>query len=452
MFFDSVDIDRVFRNHLEGYESLPPNDAWDNIELTLTSKKKNLWKKYYTIAAFLVLFLVVGGLIAFFNFSFYLNKDSDIHLLTDGYSRFPNFMQLENPFFIDTVTDFQAYSVDPKHNLSQTSNERSELEEISDTLYRNDMNSNDSSLPFEKLKPKFAEISHQKTDPIELSQFNTEQQSQSSEQRLFAYNHPVEEVRTLDNTDEAKFAIGTQISPTISYRNTMGNPANVSANDEQSLITYAGGLNLGYKISKRLKISSGVMYAQQGQTLNNVKISTPSFLSANNHTAIAVVNGSIGINKVKLDKIDDEVKNSISRSELHTTQTSSKKKTSNDFVLNQPMLQRMEFVKIPLLLEYTVVDREVGVGMISGINTNLLVGQGIYMQNTLETNKVGSIKGLNRVNYSGTIGLSVSYDVNQNMQLSMQPMMDYFLNSFSSNTGKTFPYSFGLYTGLTVSF
>ncbi len=274
----------------------------------------------------------------------------------------------------------------------------------------------------------------------EINDYNTLAYNISSKKRTW----------NLASENISKLELGTQVSPTISYRNITGSPGNISVNDEQSLITYSGGLNLGYKINKKLKISSGVLYAQYGQTLNNVRLDAPAYLRSNKESVTAGFNGSIGASKLQINKINNEADNAITISDIYSPEGNSKKRINNELVLDKPILQRMEFVKIPLLFEYKLIDRGVGIGMISGINTNFLVGKGLYLQNTLENNKVGNIEGISQVTYSGTLGLSLSYNVTEIMQLSMQPMFDYFLSSFSAGAGKTFPYSFGVYTGLSI--
>lgn len=442
MFFDSIDIDEAFRKQFSGFETPPPEEVWDNIESNMTTPGKRSWGKYYQIAAFIAIFLVIGGTVMMFNVNFYLNRDSGINTLITEYNQIPELMQPENNFMMDASQEYLAENdkISDKTD-SNKSNSSALVEDI-------DGQETIRETPPEKLNPKFAAVKENENREMlyatlknnEINDYNTLAYNNSSKKRTW----------NLASENISKLELGAQVSPTISYRNITGSPGNISINDEQSLITYSGGLNLGYKINEKLKISSGVLYAQYGQTLNNVHLDAPAYLSSNNKSVTAVFNGSIGESKLQINKINNEADNTITISDIYSPEGNSKKRINNELVLDKPILQRMEFVKIPLLLEYKLIDRDVGIGMISGINTNFLVGKGLYLQNTLENNKVGNIEGLSHVTYSGTLGLSLSYNVTGTMQLSMQPMFDYFLSSFSAGAGKTFPYSFGVYTGLSI--
>lgn len=443
MFFDSIDIDEAFRKQLRGFETPPPEEVWDNIESNMGTTKKRPWDKYYQIAAFIAIFLVVGGIVIMFNLNFYINRNSEINSLITEHNLVPDFMQHGNNFMINASLDYFAENEEIADiSTSDKTNSSEGLEEIDEQKITRET-------PPEKLNPKFSEITENKnkktliskTKSNELGEYNT----------LAYYNSPETGILDLASGKNSKLELGAQVSPTLSYRNITGSPGNISANDEQSLITYSGGLNLGYKINERLKISSGIHYAQYGQTLNNVRLDAPAYLKSNNENTMAVFNGSIGKSELQINKINNEVDNTITLSDIHSPEGNSKKRISNELVLDKSILQRMEFVKIPLLLEYKMLDRDVGIGMIGGINTNFLVGKGLYLQNTLENNKVGNIKGISRVTYSGSLGLSLSYDITGSMQLSMQPIFDYFLSSFSAGAGNTFPYSFGVYTGLSIN-
>ncbi|MFP4447366.1 MAG: hypothetical protein ACLFPH_01400 [Bacteroidales bacterium] len=442
MFFDSIDIDEVFRKQFSGFETPPPEEVWDNIESNMTTPGKRSWVKFYQIAALIAIFLVIGGTVMMFNLNFYLNRDSGINTLITEYNQIPELMQPANNFMMDASQEYLAENDKiPDKTAPNKSNSSVLVEDIDgqDTI---------REAPPEKLNPKFAAIKENKNREMyyatlennEINDYNTLAYNISSKKRTW----------NLASENISKLELGTQVSPTISYRNITGSPGNISVNDEQSLITYSGGLNLGYKINKKLKISSGVLYAQYGQTLNNVRLDAPAYLRSNKESVTAGFNGSIGASKLQINKINNEADNAITISDIYSPEGNSKKRINNELVLDKPILQRMEFVKIPLLFEYKLIDRGVGIGMISGINTNFLVGKGLYLQNTLENNKVGNIEGISQVTYSGTLGLSLSYNVTEIMQLSMQPMFDYFLSSFSAGAGKTFPYSFGVYTGLSI--
>jgi hypothetical protein len=456
MFLDNVNIDDAFNEQLGNYEQSPPDEIWDSIEDTLKSNKKRSLVKYLQIAAFLALFLAVGALVVLQNYSFHQENLSNI------------VMKEKKP---ETV-DKQKLNASEEESLtsndltiagsSENNNEKKDKNRIIGNRKKEEdfsARKEEPDIHLTKLEPLFTGIDNKvpakkqkdirsNYQPDNKSPFNVEDENYSL---------------LMAEKQVSPLELGGSFSPTVTYRTTTAKRNTASSINESSLITYSGGVNLAYKISDRLKLKSGVHYSQFGQSMDNINIDASALSNAKDN-AVVFINGSIGTSELMVSEIHMEGK------ELYTTGGMNNNEPVapgapggpaapkpdeiryGKFNLNNKLMQKMEFVKIPMLLEYKLIDKSFSLSMVSGLNTNILVSQGLYMENSPSADKVGYIRNLDQVAYSGTFGLGMDYQIDNNIQLTMQPLFDYFLNSFSSTTEKTFPYSFGLYTGLSVSF
>ena len=445
MFFENINIDDAFREQLGDYEQNPPSEAWDEIESSLNTGQKSTWKKYLSIAALILLFLAVGSLIIYQNFSFFHKEDiSNIIVVNKSLQ---SSLDQEN-----TGPNNQIATLDKDNSLSLRK------EDIADNIVNQEMPEDQSG----NIAVSTANIKAENSNPIlkKLDPFSTGLKPSKPSVSLIATNTRDQRESTFSESDdwntfamqqtkERHLVLAGNISPTISYRKTTGRPT--TNLNERSLISYSGGVTLGYKLNERLKLKSGVFYSQMGQTLSDVHITPDSYLTAGDN-ALIEISGSIGTSEIQMNEVRPVTEN-VNDPDLPLPPSYAVDiEEQRGIILEESLLQKMEFIKIPFLLEYKFVDKNIGLSMITGLNANMLVGKGIFMQNSVNNKKVGDIHNINRISYSGTVGLGIDYQVNDFMQISMQPLMDYFLNSFNSTSGKTFPYSFGLYTGLSVSF
>ncbi|MFP4047209.1 MAG: hypothetical protein ACLFT4_05555, partial [Bacteroidales bacterium] len=218
MFFDSIDIDEVFRKQFSGFETPPPEEVWDNIESNMTTPGKRSWVKFYQIAALIAIFLVIGGTVMMFNLNFYLNRDSGINTLITEYNQIPELMQPANNFMMDASQEYLAENDKiPDKTAPNKSNSSALVEDIDgqDTI---------REAPPEKLNPKFAAITENKNREMyyatlennEINDYNTLAYNISSKKRTW----------NLASENISKLELGTQVSPTISYRNITGSPGN----------------------------------------------------------------------------------------------------------------------------------------------------------------------------------------------------------------------------------
>jgi hypothetical protein len=446
MYFDNNGhIDDYFRQHLKDYSEAPDDSVWKNIEGRLSHEAKTRRLFIYKTAA---IALAIIGLTVFLaiEVSWFYSAEKDL-----------TSMNLERELTINS-DGLNTYQKDLNQNIAYSSDE--EISNVSDIstpqvfLYSgNIMNSeekieNNSATNRENLikltalrEPVVIE------DQEETGVFV----SRSLRNSTFPGNR-----NTLDQTQKAaffqdkneknKFSLNGSFSPILSYRHSKAK----SRGDmpvESSLLSYSGGMELSYNLAEKLTIRTGMHYTKFGQSLNNIEITTSSYAMDNGKTVVKVAS-SMGQGQVEFEKLLN----------VQQVDNSSKNITFDnsgppEFTVESAVYQTFEMVKMPFVLEYTLLDEKFNFSMKGGINANLLVNEGIYMEQAQGTKQIGSTKNLNTLSYSGSVGVGLKYDISQKAQLFMEPSFDYYITSLTSDDSyKTFPYFFGFFSGVSISF
>ena len=66
--------------------------------------------------------------------------------------------------------------------------------------------------------------------------------------------------------------------------------------------------------------------------------------------------------------------------------------------------------------------------------------------------EMGEANNANDVNFSTNLGVGFNYEISQKLQLNVEPIFKYQLNTFSETAGNFRPYSVGVYSGLSFKF
>ena len=260
-----------------------------------------------------------------------------------------------------------------------------------------------------------------------------------------------------------KWSVGTNATPLYSYRN-IGNTdaaqpmaqSNSYYNQvESGTMAYAGGVHVNYAPAKRLSFQSGVYYSKSGisvdhnyyetnlasaQDVENLRL---NYSQVRNTTGIIT---STAENAPEFDVVSNESwdrmphKTQILVSELNAT------------VYEGEIIQNFEYLEIPMLVRYRLIDRRIGFNVLGGVSTNLLVGSDAYYSDDNSMEKIGKTTNLKPVNYSSIFGLGLDYSLTENLSINLEPTFRYYINSVNASGLKSYPYSMGIFTGLSYYF
>lgn len=464
-------IDQLFKDELENFSPELPPLAWDNISQGLNArKKKNIRAIIYKVAAGVAIFIAAGSLIAYV----FSSKNPAINETTVSETSALSTLQNIEVTSSDISTE-QNYSTSNIINTETPDSEGSSVlqnpagyqddaaneniapvilafEETAKTENTFDIRSIqkidalvETSLPEENIKIKPAPV---KDDYIDFAQY--------------------EQVDLDEKVSNSSWMVGGQAGPQYSYREInsqkLSDELLARFNDsENGVMAYAGGVNVEFSPVKRLSIQSGIHYSKMGQQKYaemNV-INTPVGVTQQNNPefqetealSYKVVNstGNIVFNNIStpdnnaLDNTADFIPGAPPGGPLATS-------FNNTATENVSLSQYFEYIEVPLIARYSIIDRKFGVHLLGGVSTNFLVGSSVYQNNDLNTS-VAQTNSVAPVNYSSTVGFGLGYTMNDNLKITLEPQLKYFLNAQSSINNITVnPYSLGVMTGIKYLF
>ena len=116
------------------------------------------------------------------------------------------------------------------------------------------------------------------------------------------------------------------------------------------------------------------------------------------------------------------------------------------------MEQQFGYLEIPVELNYVLFDKRFGINLIGGVSSLFLVDNAISLTSGELTTEVGEANNINSVNFSTNVGFGVNYKLTPKVQLNIEPVFKYQLNTFSKTDGTFNPFSIGVYSGLSFRF
>ncbi len=254
------------------------------------------------------------------------------------------------------------------------------------------------------------------------------------------------------------WSLGGQASPLYAFRSTnvssdrvVTNLAGASSSlNETGIVSYGGGLNVQYKATSRLSVSTGVYYSRMGQRIHGSEL-IPSgtvvvsyAMAAGTGPTSMTQNGSSGFIDRSKSAVADPITTISPNKSLNETSASTR-------IVD--LRQNMDFLEIPLMVRYKIIDRKIGLHLLGGLSTNILAGNSVMIDNGSGFSSYGRTSGLSTLNYTSIMGLGLDYGLSASLKASIEPAFRYYLNSINtSNPADTHPYSFGIYTGIAYSF
>ncbi|MDX2432734.1 MAG: outer membrane beta-barrel protein [Bacteroides sp.] len=255
-----------------------------------------------------------------------------------------------------------------------------------------------------------------------------------------------------------KWVLGAMISPLYSFRDAQPDALAGTSDQESGTLSYAAGVSVAYKATRRLAIESGIVYNKMGisigapgiQVFSNSK--DADFVPAGPESAgsrvMAVTNtvgnivsnsGEIYVNNYLLNASSDY--NSVDAP------------FSEALIANQGIQQHLDYLELPFNLRYSVLDRDFKIQVLGGLSTNFLVANYVTMEQGGVSKEIGYLSNIRNVNYSGNAGLGFVYHFLDQLSISLEPRFRYYLNSVNDATlPSTRPYTFGIYTGINYFF
>ena len=126
---------------------------------------------------------------------------------------------------------------------------------------------------------------------------------------------------------------------------------------------------------------------------------------------------------------------------------------SNASSASKRLVERIDYLEIPVMLRYKVVDRKLNFYLLGGMSTNVLIDNNVFADTGSDLIKEGTLLMARPINYSSTFGVGFSYRVSGNLLIDIEPSFKYFLQSYTTGSQiDSNPYAFGMYTGIVYRF
>lgn len=111
------------------------------------------------------------------------------------------------------------------------------------------------------------------------------------------------------------------------------------------------------------------------------------------------------------------------------------------------MSQHLGYLEVPLELDYALIDRKFGLNLVGGFSSLFLLDNSVTLNSGDLTTEVGEANNINNVNFSTNVGFGVNYKFTPTIQLNVEPVFKYQLNTFSEVSGDFRPFTIGVYSG-----
>ncbi|MFC4722936.1 hypothetical protein ACFO5O_11425 [Geojedonia litorea] len=493
---DKKHIDRLFQEKLKDFDVHPSDKVWANIEKELHKDKRKrrvipLWWKVAGVAALLVLFFSIGGLV--FNTSNENSLPTNPLVDTENQITEPESSSEQpiNPSIKDNNNSIAADNLDnngqesnastknstlnanQKNNLtiasksSENNNSSIENKSLGDDTKTNtaivdntnsNADKNTSNLPetnqgvIEKTNAKELIKNSTKNTETSIADNSTKNDKNelvedlktgetSIEDALIALND-LNEKEKVNNEKINRWNISPNVAPV--YFNSIGQGSPIDEqlvdNSKSGEINMSYGINGSYAITEKLKVRAGVNQVKLGYNTNDVVV----YNGVNSLTGNFQPRNSTHIN------FRDKSQNTtiLGSPSLNSAAVPEIIASSKNASLNQ----ELGFIEIPIELEYAIIDKRIGFNVIGGFSTLFLNKNDVYSTSDGNKTLLGEANNLNNTSYSANFGLGLNYNISDKVKLNLEPTFKYQINTFRDASGNFQPYFIGVYTGLSYKF
>lgn len=435
-----ANIDVLFRNGLKDYEVLPPAEVWDNIRPAV--RKSHIPLAILRAAAMITVVISLSFLA--YRWSLQISSGlADNGIIINPESEAPVLNIVASPVIRNITVNtgrvllsdasepvtttvgpasYQIPDAEPGYAITQS---YSKDLPVSDILIKAEskpvLNDNATGNPLTLV-----------VDPL---QFDAE-------------------IAAKDMT--ARWSVAALVSPTYYSTFLTGNRvlADQLVSEEQSRLSYSGGVALSYKINRRFSIQSGLYYSSFGQEVKGINsyegFSEYDVTKDDHNFELLTSSGLVYTSNADVFLYDAGIAGRIITK--YTNDVFDPGKANLEY-LDNSLSQNFGYLELPFFLKYKIVDKGVDFNIIGGLSSNLLVRNSVYA--TLASGKysVGKTEGMNPVTFSSSLGMGMEYSFSKNITFNLEPTLRYYLNPFNEVSGmKIHPYSFGVFSGLSYKF
>ncbi|MGA1227704.1 MAG: hypothetical protein ACO3VF_10860, partial [Tamlana sp.] len=510
---DKKHIDRLFQEGFKDFEATPNDAVWKRIEAELDQKKKKrrvipIWWRYAGVAALLLLFLTLG--FNYFNNSNNLPENQIVDTentsaVKTNSEKENNVEDLENTMVTNTVVSENNYE-DPKERTNSKENESAlstnKFTPSNNTLIpgnsssKNENESNinkalktnqtlinnpivatvsednivnespqnkttdktaialnessenraidESKEAFDALKAKQLLKGEASKNKTIIANTNNENSANSASKNS---ELTIEEVleKNKDIIEEEKFQNRWSVAPNAApvYFNTLNGGSSIGAqfndNSKTGNVNMSYGLSASYAINNKLSIRSGINKVNLGYNTNDVIV----FQSA------GVSSSRSALQNVNTSNSNTQADGFVSTTTFESLNAANIPESFS--TTNTSINQALGYIEIPLEIQYMLSDKKLGINVIGGLSSFFLNNNEIFSEaENGNRTFLGEANNVNKVSYSANLGLGLNYKMSKKINLNLEPIFKYQINTFKNTSGNFTPFFIGVYTGFAI--
>ncbi|WP_242203395.1 PorT family protein [Aestuariivivens insulae] len=327
---------------------------------------------------------------------------------------------------------------------SQDNNTTIANNKASENEPQNIANNNKSVL--DKDKAKNAILNTQNADSLAVAQTNTTDTKEQSIEDLI--DKDIKEL--IEEEKFNRWSVAPNAAPV--YFNSLGEGSSIdpqfNTNAKSGELNMSYGIKASYAINKKLRIRSGINKVRLGYNTNDVVVFQS--ISSNENTISAALPNIDSSTKGNLNTI------SSSNNTLFASADNFNSKNGSSGLLasaeSASINQEFGYIEIPLEIQYTLLDKKFGVNLIGGFSSFFLNENKVFSETSSSRTLVGEANNINNVSYSANLGLGLNYKISKKLDLNVEPLFKYQINTFSNTSGNFKPYFIGVYTGFAIKF
>ncbi len=507
---DKKHIDRLFQERFKDFEATPNDVVWDNIEAELNKKKKKrrvipIWWRYAGVAALLLILLTVGSL--FFNESKDIptnqvvdtenttrssqntegeKKDNSLNNLTekdqvvtntesekDTLEKILKNINTENPSdkikalnkttVAETTNSINENKGSEKGNNSNSillNNKQKTLNSIVKSETSNIATNTSEEKNIETIEEVESIIDTKKVEAVLNN--NSKNTSTLAENEMTKTNALVDDTNknnglsiedVLDKTkeiiEEEEYLNRWSVTPNAApvYFNSLGEGSSIdpqfNSNSKSGELNMSYGITASYAINNKLSIRSGIHKVNLGYNTNDV-IVFQSISASSKSSSLQNVNTTNNVNNLEAASFTEGV-SLISGANLKNADSFTKSSITS-------INQSLGYIEIPIEIQYAISTKKFGVNLIGGFSSLFLNSNKVFSDFGDSRTLLGEANNINKVSYSANFGLGFNYKMSKTINLNLEPIFKYQINTFNNTSGDFKPYFIGVYTGFAIKF
>lgn len=203
---------------------------------------------------------------------------------------------------------------------------------------------------------------------------------------------------------------------------------------EKSEVSFSTGILIGYNISKKLSLQSGIIYSSSHISIDPTKI-----------YAVKVNTGDIKYQYVS------------SAGFSYILPPFNQSPNIGDSIYTRASKHTLHYKSIPLIIKYRVDHKKLsfnpGIGIAFNFLTKAILETNINDGLNTETESITQLEGLRKISYSLMFTPELQYRLSKKWSISAIPYFKYVFTSINKkNIVKTYPYNVGLGAGAVYKF